>query len=577
MQRENETESLEEPRAHDTADPVAIAETDDSGTEVTAGESEIVGADGEVDDDVAGVVRSTITMSMATMLSRITGFIRTWACAFALGNTVLASAYQVANNIPNMLFELVAGGIITTAFLPVFVSTLKTRGNDGANKYASNLMCLAAIALAIIALLATVFAPQVVFTQTFMSENPADVAQAIFFFRFFAIQIVFYGMGGIISGILNGHKHFLWPSLGPVFNNIVVIITMFSYVFINKSDPELAKVVLAVGTSLGVVAMMAVQIPALRKHGVKLSLHIDFHDPALRETLRIALPATVFVVVNLIVVSFRNAFSLGVAPNGPSTLTYAWLWYQFPYGVIGVALSTAMLTEMSGAAALKNWDAFRKKMRGGLSGTLFLIIPLAALMFALAEPLTALYHAGEFSAHDVTSVSDVLRYWCLSLPFYAGYMYLYRSFSAMHDLKLITWIDAVGRVFHAGMYAMFTTGLSFGLVGIPLADTIYYFVMFFILCFVMRKKVGGYGLPSVFATGIRSFIAAVIPAYLVLILFQYFGSSATIPQAFLSIVVLGLIGLAIFYGLAKLFRVQETELIRSLARRLTRRVAGNRG
>lgn len=566
MQHDNETEPVEEPQPQDAAEETAVA-VDDGAAE-----------DAVVDDDVAGVVKSTVTMSMATMLSRITGFVRTWACAFALGNTVLASAYQVANNMPNMLFELVAGGIITTAFLPVFVSTLKTRGKDGASNYASNLLCIAAIALAIIALLATVFAPQVVWTQTFMSENPADVAQAVFFFRFFAIQIVFYGIGGIISGILNGHKHFLWPSLGPVFNNIVVIITMFLYVFINKGNPDLAKVVLAVGTTLGVVAMMAVQIPALRRYGVKLRLHIDFHDPALRETVRIALPATVFVIVNLIVVSFRNAYSLGVTPNGPSTLTYAWLWYQFPYGVIGVALSTAMLTEMSGAAALKDWPLFRRKLKGGLSGTLFLIIPLAALMFVLAEPLTALYHAGEFNADDIRSVSSVLQYWCWSLPFYAGYMYLYRAFSAMHDLKLVTWIDAVGRIFHAGMYAFFTIGgLHFGLTGIPLADAIYYFVMFFILCFVMRKKVGGYGLPGVFGTAIRSFIAAVISALVVLFLFQYLGNSDTILYAFISVVVFGLIGIGVFYALARLFRVEETALIRSLVRRLLRRTAGSRG
>ena len=565
MQHDNETEPVEKPQPQDAAGETAVAVDD------AAGDAAVV------DDDVAGVVKSTVTMSMATMLSRITGFIRTWACAFALGNTVLASAYQVANNMPNMLFELVAGGIITTAFLPVFVSTLKTRGKDGASNYASNLLCIAAIALAVIALLATVFAPQVVWTQTFMSKNPADVAQAVFFFRFFAIQIVFYGIGGIISGILNGHKHFLWPSLGPVFNNIVVIITMFLYVFINKGNPDLAKVVLAVGTTLGVVAMMAVQIPALRRFGVKLRLHIDFHDPALRETVRIALPATVFVIVNLIVVSFRNAYSLGVTPNGPSTLTYAWLWYQFPYGVIGVALSTAMLTEMSGAAALKDWPLFRRKVKGGLSGTLFLIIPLAALMFVLAEPLTALYHAGEFNADDVRSVTSVLQYWCWSLPFYAGYMYLYRAFSAMHDLKLVTWIDAVGRIFHAGMYAFFTMGaLQFGLSGIPLADAIYYFVMFFILCFVMRKKVGGYGLPGVFGTAIRSLIAAVIAALLVWFLFTYFGSADTILYAFISVVVFGLIGIGVFYALARLFRVEETALIRSLVRRLLRRTAGSR-
>ena len=161
MQHENETESVEEPQLEPQPQlgSQPQLEPQPEPQQQDAADDPLV-----VDDDVAGVVKSTVTMSMATMLSRITGFVRTWACAFALGNTVLASAYQVANNMPNMIFELVAGGIITTAFLPVFVSTLKTRGKDGASYYASNLMCIAAIGLAVIALLATVFAPQVVWT-----------------------------------------------------------------------------------------------------------------------------------------------------------------------------------------------------------------------------------------------------------------------------------------------------------------------------------------------------------------------------------------------------------------------------
>ncbi|MGI6218129.1 MAG: murein biosynthesis integral membrane protein MurJ [Coriobacteriales bacterium] len=516
------------------------------------------------EEDTKSVVRSTATMSMATLLSRITGFARTWACAFALGNTLLSSAYQIANNVPNMLYELVAGGILTTAFLPVYVSQLKNRGRDGAGSFASNLMSIGIVVLGVVALLATIFAPQVIATQTFMSGEE-DSELAVYFFRFFAIQVVFYGVGAIISGLLNAHKSFLWPALGPVFNNLVVIVTMVSYVFIVQSNPDLAKIVLAVGTSLGVAVMMCVQIPALVKLKIPLRFHINLHDPALKETLRLALPATIFVVVNLIVVSVRNAFSLGVADNGPSTLSYAWLWYQFPYGVLAVALSTAMLTEMSGAAAVKDWPTYRRNVRSGLSGTIFLILPLAALMFCLSDPLVALYHAGQFTAQDVQEVSLILKYWCLSLPFYSGYMYLYRSFSAMQDLGLVTWIDAGGRIVQAILYSVLTMGIGdfagFGLAGIPISDFLFYFVAFFVLCFIMRKKVGAYGLSQVFSTGIRSLAASAVSAAAVWFLYDAFGSSSSILTALLTIIVLGIVGLVIFYVMSKLMRVKETALI----------------
>ncbi len=532
------------------------------------------------DEDTESVAKSTATMSMATLLSRATGFFRTWACAFALGNTVLSSAYQVANNMPNMLYELVAGGILTTAFLPVYMSVLKNKGRKDAGAFAGNLMGIGFVVLGLVALLATIFAPQVIATQTFMSSSKEDVELAIFFFRFFAIQVLFYGMGAIISGILNGHKSFLWPALGPVFNNVVVIVTMFAYVFLAPVDATVAKAVLAIGTSLGVLVMMCVQIPALLKLKIPIRFHIDLHDPMLVKTLKIALPATVFVVVNLVVVSVRNSFSLGVVSNGPSTLSYAWLWYQFPYGVIAVALSTAMLTEMSSAAAVKDWPLFRRNVKSGLSGTMFLIMPLAVLMIVLAYELVNLYHAGQFTEDDVAVVTRILQIWALSLPFYAGYMYMYRSFSAMQDLGMVTWIDAIGRIGQASLYALLTTlggSEGLGLAGIPIADFVFYFTMFFVLCFVMRKKVGAYGLGQVFSTLAKTAIASVaagVATWLVYdnVLGMINLGGGSIATSVFNIIVGGIFGLLVFYAMCKVLRMQEAALIGSVAGKIKRKL-----
>ncbi len=532
----------------------------------------------ENEKDTVGVVRSTLTMSMATLLSRITGFARTWACAFALGNTLLASSYQIANNVPNMLYELVAGGVLTTAFLPVYMSYLEQRGKKAAGEYASNLMGIAIVVLGLISLLGSIFAPQVIATQTFMSDSE-ETQLAIYLFRFLAFEVVFYGIGSILSGILNAHKSFLWPALGPVFNNIVTVITMIGFVFISPSDPDLAKIWLAVGTVLGVVAMFAVQLPAMARLKVPFRLRIDFRDPTLKETLRIAGPAMAHIIFSLIVVSVRNAFSMGVSTNGPATLSYAWMWYQFPYGVLAVALSTAMLTEMSAASANKDWPLFRRNVRQGLSGTLFLITPLACLMLVLSEPLTAIYHAGAFTAEDVQSVSNVLMWWCMALPFYAGYYYLYRTFSAMKDLAKATWIDACAKIVQAGLYALLTMGIGewggLGLVGIPISDIIFYGFMFFMFALVLRSKIGAYGFGGVIGTAIRSLISSVVAAIVAYGLFGMFGSSESIFQAVVSVICCGLAGLLVFYCLARLLRVPETSLVERMLSKVFGRLRRN--
>ncbi len=528
-------------------------------------------------EEATGVVRSTLTMSMATLLSRITGFARTWACAFALGNTLLASSYNIANNVPNMLYELIAGGILSTAFLPVYLAHLEQKGKQDAGIFASNLMGLAIMALGLISLLGSIFAPQVIATQTFMSDSE-ESQLAIYLFRFLSFEVVFYGIGAILSGILNAHKSFLWPALGPVFNNVVTVITMVGYVFVAQVSTHAAIIWLAVGTVLGVVAMFGVQIPAFLKLKIPFKIHINIHDPAIKETLKIAAPAMAFVIFNLIVVSVRNAFSMGVSDNGPATLSYAWMWYQFPYGVLAVALSTAMLTEMSTASANSDWPLFRQNARQGLSGTLFLIIPLASLMMVLAQALAAIYHAGAFTEQDVEIVAQVLRTWCISLPFYAGYMYLYRAFSAMKDLAKITWIDACGRVVQAGLYALLTMGIGswegLGLVGIPISDAIFYCVMFFVLALVLRKKVGAYGLAGVIASAARSLIASAVATFVVFMIYTNFGNTDGIAQAFITVICCGMVGLIIYYLLARLLRVHETALIDRMLSRIFGKLTG---
>jgi putative peptidoglycan lipid II flippase len=515
--------------------------------------------------------RSTALFSGATLVSRITGFVRNWAMAFALGNTMLSTTYYIANNLPNQLYSLVSGGMLTAAFLPIYVAQLKKKGVRGSASYASNLLSIAVVVLGLVALLATFFAPQVMFTQTFVQGSDFDLSKAVFFFRFFAVQVVFYGVGAIIGGMLNAHRSYLWPAMGPVFNNIVVIVTFFGYPAISAANELVGSIWLAAGTTLGVVAMFAVQIPALVRLKLPLRFHIDFHDKALRDTVRMALPASVYVIANLVVMSCLNAFSLGISQIGPSTMSYAMVWYQLPYGVIGVALSTTLFTEMSEASAVGDWPTFRRHVRDGLRTTVFLILPLAALMLALATHLAGLYHAGQFTYSDVLSVGQVLAFWCLSLPFYAAYNYLYRVFSALRDLRRYVVVDLCGRVVQIALYVVLTKGVGgwggIGLVGIPLADAITYVLLLGVMCLVLRRQIGPFGFGGIVASGVKVLVASVLAALIPgLVAAAVPGSNIGISLAV--IVICGVGGLVLFYLFARVLRVPEVKLVDHILLRL---------
>ena len=185
----------------------------------------------ESNEASTSVAKSTALMSTCILISRLTGFIRTWAMAFALGNTVLAASFALANNLPNMIYELVAGGILSTAFLPIYIQQSQ-KSDVKANLYANNLLNITVLALGIIALLGSIFAPQIIATQTFFSnENDLAVTQAITFFRFFSFQVIFYGISAIIGGILNAKRKYFWPAICSVFMNIIAIATFFIYPF----------------------------------------------------------------------------------------------------------------------------------------------------------------------------------------------------------------------------------------------------------------------------------------------------------------------------------------------------------
>ncbi|MEG0070879.1 MAG: murein biosynthesis integral membrane protein MurJ [Raoultibacter sp.] len=517
------------------------------------------------------ILKNTGIMTAATLLSRMTGLIRTWAMAFAIGNTVLTSAYQIAYNMPSMIYELAASGILGTAFLPLYLLSKEQRGKEGADDFSSNILSIVLVGLGALALAGSFFAPEVIATQTFTVQNSESQELAIFFFRIFSIQILLYGLGAVITSILNAERVFVVPSLAPVLNNIIVIITMFGYVPISHLDPSFAMWWLAVGTSFGVLIQFGAQIPVLIKHGFHYRPHINFHDPMLKEAIKIALPTFVYVVGTMVTFSCRNAFGLQASANGPSTLNYAWTWYQLPYGVVAVSLSTVLLTELSECAAKENWRGFKHHVTDGLRKTFFLIIPLAAMVGSLATPLMQLFQAGAFNAQDVTSVAIILALWTLSLPFYAGYMYMYRVFASMRKFMTFALVDLALRTIQIAGYWFLCSQDAIGLIGIPLADLLFYGMMMVATTIIVQKHIGGFGVPSILSLFIRVGIASTAGGAAAIALGAGFDI-ALAPLSFipamarglLDIIVAGSLGLVVTFLLCKVFRVPEFAMLSTI-------------
>lgn len=393
--------------------------------------------------DDASVGGSAALISACTIISRITGFLRTWSMAYALGATFLSSSYQIANNLPSMLYELVMGGMLTTAFLPVYLSVKKKLGKEQSSEYASNLLTLVVLFLGVLAALCMVFPAQVIYTQSFYSDQ-AVMGTATLFFQFFAIQVVFYGASSIISGVLNANRDYIWGAIAPVFNNVIVIAAFIIYSVVSPSNPEMAIYIIAIGSPLGVFVQMALQIPGLRRCGIALKPRLDFKDPALRETASIGLPALFVTVCGFITVSVANAASYSFADNGPSVLAYSRLWYTFPYSMLAIPVSTAMFTELSSMQAEANTKGVAKGIVNGTNQIFFLMIPFAIYLMVFAQPLVTLYHIGAFDSDGIAQIASYLVVIAISLPFYGVNSYLLMVFSSIRKMFAISIITLVG-------------------------------------------------------------------------------------------------------------------------------------
>ena len=526
----------------------------------------------DVDDmgssDYSTVGRSAGLMTVLTIVSRVTGFIRTWAMAAAIGMSLLSSSYQVANNLPNMLYELVMGGMLVTAFLPVYMGVRREQGREASNEYVGNLLGILLLLLGGISVLGTVFAPGFIWTQSFLSGDGGSMDTAAFMFRFFAIQILFYGLGSVFSGVLNAHRDYFWSTFAPVLNNVIVIASFMGFDPVSAQFGEHAGVILiSLGTTLGVFVQMACQIPALGKHGVHPHIHIDFKDPAPRQTSKLGIPTLLATVCMFVSTSITNAAALVVQPEtGPSVIAYARLWYTLPYALIAASLSTALYTELSHDAQEQDYDSVRTGISSGVAQMLFFLIPFALYLIVFARPLNMIYCAGKFDESGVALVSEFLIYLALSLPLYGVVVLMQKSFSALLDMKPYGRYCLYSAIGQAGSVLLFGVVLGYGMPAIALSYVVDYVILVGCSLWWLRRRLQGLQVKSIlhgcfFGLLLGGLGAAAGAGVLWALenLVGALGGSILITLGYVCIA--GMASLAVTFGLALVFRMPEVSAL----------------
>jgi putative peptidoglycan lipid II flippase len=443
-------------------------------------------------DETPRLYRAAGLMSVGTALSRLTGLVRLAAMTAALGVTAgkLADTYNLANTTPNIVYELLLGGILTSVFVPVLIEARERHSGDE-----SALVSVSLLALAVVSALAAVGAPLIMRIYTFRVDDPVVRAQqlelATFLLRWFAPQIFFYGVSAIAEALLNVRGRFGPPKFAPVLNNLVVTATLIAFARI-VSAPTLeldttARTLLGAGTTAGVVLQAIVLLPFLR--GERLRPRFSFRDPAVVRVLRLSVFVIGYVAINQTGLWVVLALANGVR-GGVTAWHVAFIFFQLPHGLFAVSLHSALFPDLSRAAGTGDWNTFRQRLSTGLRGVAFLILPAAVGYIVLAHPITRLIVAhGVAGARDAAAVANVLRVIAIGLVFFSSFTLFIRAFYALPDTRTPALLNAASVVVQIVLSVPLF--LWIGVRGLALAHASSYVVGVVLLASVLHRRVPG--------------------------------------------------------------------------------------
>jgi putative peptidoglycan lipid II flippase len=397
-----------------------------------------------------GIVRTAGTMAVATLISRITGLIRTMVLAAALGVGLVNDAYNTANTLPNIVYELLLGGVLTSVVVPLLVHA-QERDRDGGTAYAQRLATIAVSVLVVVTAVAVLAAP--LLTRLYgISGDPDQVRLANWLARLLLVEIVFYGLGALAQAILNSRGVFGPPAWAPVLNNLVVIAT--GLLFLAASGPgrlEPATItsgqvwLLGIGTTLGIAVQALVLLPLLGKAGVPVRPHWGLKNTGLREAGGMGLWVLGYVAMNQVGVMVAIRVANGAGRDGElgsSALAYASMLFQMPYGIIGVALLTALVPRMSRAASRHDVDGVVEHLSLGTRLVALGLLPVTAVLMVLGPSLATLAFArGNTSVEQAQGIGSALVVGAFGLLPLAVTLLQLRVFYAMKDARTPTLIQ----------------------------------------------------------------------------------------------------------------------------------------
>lgn len=533
------------------------------------------------------VLTSSAVMAAGTFFSRVSGFVRSALLAAALGTRIHADVFNIANTLPNMLYILLAGGVINAVLVPQLVRSLKN-DPDGGEAYTSRVITLVGAFLAAVTVLLVLTAQwwMHVFIRVGGDWTQASYDSAVTLARYCLPQVFFYGMFVLVGQVLNSRRRFGPMMWAPIANNVVSVAMLVTYLWaFGPGDPlhgpftSGQALLIGLGSTAGIAVQLLVLVPYLRTAGVSLRPRFDFRDAGLGHTLRLGVWTVLFVLVNQLAyfVVVRLA-STGTGDGGTGYTIYSavFLVIMVPHSIVTVSLATAILPRLSASAEAGDDRAVARTLAPTLRTALAFVVPFAVLLPVLAAPAARVFWGYGAAKPDVDSYVAPLLLFGPGLAFFTVHYLLLRGFYAREENRRVFYIQcavASTNIVAALVLVRLSTA-EHTASALTVAYCLSYLVGAAISYVTLSRRLGGLrgrslvrflarlAIASAGSLAVTWAVVAVVPG-----LSEDHGPLVSAVQC----AVIGVVGLGVLVGLARIMRITEvTDVVATFTRRLAR-------
>jgi putative peptidoglycan lipid II flippase len=484
--------------------PETHAHTGEPDTDVASETAQEQGIEGNAESGRLG--RSTAFFSIATGASRLAGLVREIVAASYFGiSSGAMSAFTIAFGLPNLIRMLFADAALQAAFVPVFTEQLEQDNRPGAFRLASTLIFGVTLVLGLLTALFILLAPVVIPLVTpGFDDDPALQQLTVNLAQLLFPILVLLGLSGVVVGVLNSYNRFGVFAIAPLFWNVAIIAVLLG---LAPAFPEEDQIyAYAIGVLVGTVLQLAMVAWDLRNTPFRLSKVFDWRSGLVKKVLILMLPVTIslgLINFNLTVNSIFATLVPGTLPDSgrdlaaaaPAAIDKAFRIYMLPQGMFSVAVATVIFPTLSRFAARREYDDLRATMANGMRMILLVLVPAAAAILVLSEPMTRLvYERGSFDPEQTEIVAEALFWFAFSLPFNGLFLLMTRTFFSLQRPWVPTWIAAINLAITAVGSALLYS--PFGIAGIVAATAIATAVSVLAQGLVLRRELGGIELGS---------------------------------------------------------------------------------